>query len=171
MPETEPTAELLFSAADATPMSTDEATIKPWAQARDELAAAPKAWLSTSRADGRPHVMPVLAVWSDGAVHVSTRPGSIKGQNLVRDPRCVVTVGTEVIDLVVEGKARRLGGRELDPVIAAFDAKYGWRMAVRDGRLYDETLPGAPEYVFFAISPTTAFGYGPDGLTATRWRF
>lgn len=34
MPPAIPAAELLFGAEDATPMSTDVATVKPWSQAR-----------------------------------------------------------------------------------------------------------------------------------------
>jgi len=44
----QPVAELLFSPADATPMSTDEATVMPWDQALGQLAAAPKYWLATT---------------------------------------------------------------------------------------------------------------------------
>ena len=64
--EKEPIAELLFGPEDATPMSTDETTLKPWAQACERLEEQAKYWLATARPDGRPHVMPVLAVWMDG---------------------------------------------------------------------------------------------------------
>lgn len=64
MPDAMPAAELLLRQGDATPMSTDEATVKPWSQARMCLETAPKIWLSTVRPNGRPHVMPVLLVWA-----------------------------------------------------------------------------------------------------------
>lgn len=32
-------------------------------------------------------------------------------------------------------------------------------------------LAAAPKYWLATTSPVMAFGYGPDGLTATRWRF
>lgn len=173
MPTTnQPVAELVFSPDDATPFSTDEATLKDWAQARDQLAEAPKCWLATGRASGSPHVMPVLAVWSDDAIYVTMRPASLKSRNLSRDPRCVITVSTDAVDLVVEGSAHRVSDdAALRRVVDAFDAKYGWRLTLRDGRLHEDGLPGQPEYVFFEVTPAKAFGYGPDGLTATRWRF
>ena len=31
-------------------------------------------WLTTVRADGRPHVTPLVAVWLDDAIHFSTGP-------------------------------------------------------------------------------------------------
>ena len=42
---------------------------------------------------------------------------------------------------------------------------------VRDGIVRDHSLPGSPEYGFYEVTPARAFGYGADGLTATRWRF
>lgn len=77
----DPVAELLFSGAD-TPIITDPATVMPWTTARDQLAAAPRVLAGHRRPDGRPHVMPVLAVWFEIALHVATRPTSRKGRNL-----------------------------------------------------------------------------------------
>lgn len=169
---TQPRAELLFGPGDATPMSTDEADLMAWPVAAGQLAALPKYWLATGRASGRPHVMPVMGVWLGGTLTVSSRPGSVKGRNLLRDSQCVVTATTELGDLVVEGDAGHVTDvarqREL---AAAFVAKYDWRFGLRDGRIYEDSLPGSPEYAFFEIAPVKAFGYGPDGLTATRWRF
>jgi hypothetical protein len=167
-----PTAELLFRQEDATPISTDEATVKPWSQARACLESAPKVWLSTVRPDGRPHVMPVLLVWVDDAARFTTRPSSRKGRNLALNGHCVLTVASEDLDLVVEGSAiRTVDEAELRRVAAAFRSKYEWELAVRDGLVHDHSLPGSPEYGFYEVTPVRAFGYGPDGLTATRWRF
>ncbi len=170
-PTVEPIAELLFRPEDGVPISTDQSTIVPWADAVEELSAAGKVWLATSRANGRPHVQPVLAVWLDSALYVSVRPGTVKGRNMDRDGRCVITASTDKLDLVVEGAARRADVDRMPDVAAAFVAAYQWQFTVRDGRAFDDNLPGPPEYVFFQINPTAAFGYGPDGLTATRWRF
>ncbi|MFI6512176.1 pyridoxamine 5'-phosphate oxidase family protein [Streptosporangium sp. NPDC050855] len=167
-----PVAELLFGEADATPISTDEATVKPWELARECLRTAPKVWLSTVRPDGRAHAMPVMPVWADDAPWITTRPTSRKGRNLAANPSCVVTVSSETLDLVVEGEAVRARDEAtLRRVAAAFEAKYGWELAVRDGSVYEDHLPGSPEYGFYRITPVRAFGYGADGLTATRWRF
>lgn len=167
-----PVAELLFSEADATPMSTEETTVKSWEHARACLRAAPKSWLSTVRPDGRPHVMPVMPVWVDDAPWFATRPTSRKGRNLAHSTRCAITVASAELDLVVEGDAiRTCDGATLHRVAAAFETKYGWQFTVRDGSVYDHSLPGSPEYGFYRVGPTRAFGYGTDGLTATRWRF
>lgn len=168
----EPTAEPLFADADATPISTDEATVKPWSQARACLEAAPKIWLTTVRPDGRPHVMPVLVVLVEDAPCFTTRPTSLKGRNLSADPHCVITVSSDDLDLVVEGTATRATHEpEIHQVAGAFLEKYEWQFVVRDGVARDHSLPGAPEYAFYRVTPTRGFGYGTDGLTATRWRF
>ena len=167
-----PTTEPLFQPEDAVPMSTDEADVMAWPAAAEQLAALPKYWLATGRASGRPHVMPVMGVWLGGTLTVSSRPGTVKGRNLLRDGQCVVTAATDLGDLVLEGTATHVTGlaRQRE-IAAAFVAKYDWRFSLRDGRAYDDSLPGSPEYAFFEITPVKAFGYGPDGLTATRWRF
>lgn len=143
-----------------------------WAAARDQLAAAPKFWLATGRPDGRPHVMPVVAVWSAAALHVATRPTSRKGRNLAGNPHCVLSAATATADLVVECRATVIDDpAERQPVLAAFEAKYEWRLTVRDGAVHDDNLPGSPVYGLHRLEPTRAFGYGADGMTATRWRF
>jgi hypothetical protein len=167
-----PVAELLFSERDATHMSTDEATVKPWSQARAALEAAPKVWLSTVRPDGRPHAMPVVLVLVDSVACFATRPTSRKARNLTRNAHCVLTVATETLDLVVEaGVTRVRAPADLLRVAAGFRTKYEWDLAVRGGLVHDDTLPGSPEYHFYQLTPVRAFGYGADGLTATRWRF
>ncbi|MGW5752447.1 pyridoxamine 5'-phosphate oxidase family protein [Nocardia rhamnosiphila] len=172
MVEREPVAELLFGATDATPMSLDETTIVPWERAIGCLAAASKAWLATVRPSGHPHVMPVMPVWTDDAGLFTTRPLSTKGRNLARNPHCVLTVSGEELDLVIEGSATRMrDSGVLRQASAAFAARYGWELTVRDGVVLDDGLPGSPEYGFYRLSPVRAFGYGVDGLTATRWRF
>ena len=56
--------------------SSDGAQPTAWAGANDELATAAVYWLSTVRADGRPHVTPLIAVWQDQALYFCTGPVS-----------------------------------------------------------------------------------------------
>ncbi|MFI6483649.1 pyridoxamine 5'-phosphate oxidase family protein [Nonomuraea sp. NPDC050663] len=167
-----PHAELLFNESDAVPMSTDPATVKPWSQARACLETAPKAWLSTVRPDGRPHTMPVMPVWAGLAPCIAARPTSRKARNLTLNDQCVLTVSDAELDLVLEGTTSHLRDPALQREAAdAFLAKFQWAFSLRDGIAVDDSLPGSPEYAFYRITPVRAYGYGSDGLTATRWLF
>src|SRR4051812_6284864 len=103
MAEREPVAEPL-----ATPNTATPATITPWAQIRNSLAEAGTTWLATVRPDGRPHVVPVGALWLDGAYYVTTGQGTIKGNNLAHNPQCVITLASRGFDLVFEGAAAQV---------------------------------------------------------------
>jgi nitroimidazol reductase NimA-like FMN-containing flavoprotein (pyridoxamine 5'-phosphate oxidase superfamily) len=58
---------------DVDPRFSDpDAVATEWSEARRVLEAAELFWISTVRADGRPHVNPLVAVWLDGALHFCT---------------------------------------------------------------------------------------------------
>ena len=64
-------------------------TIK-WADVCKKLEAAHNYWIATTRADGRPHAMPVWGFWVDGAVFFGTGRETIKGKNLARSGQAIV---------------------------------------------------------------------------------
>src|SRR5450631_2573219 len=92
------------------------ATARPWAEVADVLSASEMFWLSTTRRDGRPHVTPLPAIWTDGALHFCTGDAEQKARNLLADPRCVLTTGANQyrsgLDVVVEGTAVRVTGQD-----------------------------------------------------------
>jgi Pyridoxamine 5'-phosphate oxidase len=172
---------------DATSLVGDEAT--PWATVEQRLAdPEPKQmyWLATVRPDGRPHLMPLLGVWDDGAFFFISGPGTRKGKNLAHDGRCVIAGSTRTlpsIDVIVEGEARRVtDAPTLHRMVEVFGA-IGWPLEVRDDALDGPNAPsaGPPPYAVFQVVPTTAFGLpGVVGMeetpadqrvTPTRWRF
>ena len=159
----------------AQPLSADDPTVTPWAEARKRLAEGDWYWLATASPDGRPHVRPVLAVWLDGALYFSTSPASRKGKNLARDARCVIAAEGDALHLVVEGEAAKVSDdTTLRRVAEAYASKYGWQVAVRDGAFHADGAPtaGPPPYDVYAVTPTTAFGFGTDeSFSPTRWRF
>ena len=83
-----------------------------WAETTRALEEAQISWLTTVRADGRPHVTPLVAVWLDGAVHFSTGATEQKYLNLTANPNVVLTTGRtaweDALDVVVGGVARRV---------------------------------------------------------------
>ncbi len=92
--------------------SEPDGVVTPWEQTRRVLETAELFWLSTVRADGRPHVTPVVAVWHDGAIHFSTADTEQKAVNLRGNPHVILTTGCnrweEGLDVVVEGDAVRI---------------------------------------------------------------
>src|SRR5205814_710057 len=64
---TEPTARIdqRFSDAEAAPT--------PWSAVTAVLERAELYWITTVRADGRPHVTPLIGVWHDGAARFGLR--------------------------------------------------------------------------------------------------
>jgi nitroimidazol reductase NimA-like FMN-containing flavoprotein (pyridoxamine 5'-phosphate oxidase superfamily) len=151
------------------------ATSTPWSEARQQLAAAGTYWLATIDAAGPPHVVPLLAVWVDDALHFVANAGSRKARNLARDARCTVTTQSADLDLVVEGEARSIRDEiALQQVAAAYAEKYGWPVEVRAGAFYGDGAPtaGPPPYDVYAMTFTRAFAFGHDEVHGpTRWRF
>jgi hypothetical protein len=160
----------------AEPFRAGDTAATPWAEARRGLAEGDTYWLSTVRPDGRPHVMPVLAVWVDGALHFCTGAATRKGKNLARSSHCVIAVGVPGLDLVLEGRVTKVRDEaRLRRVADAYASKYDWRVTVRDGAFHDaEGAPtaGPPPYEVYEVTPTVAYGLGTDGtFSPTRWRF
>src|SRR6201994_5081227 len=97
-----------------------------WDQARSALETAELTWLTTVRADGRPHQSPLVTVWLDDALHFSTGTGEQKSVNLRATPHVLLTVAgrdwDKGLDLVVEGDAVQVTDdatlRRLDPASA-----------------------------------------------------
>ncbi|MEW1751998.1 pyridoxamine 5'-phosphate oxidase family protein [Streptomyces angustmyceticus] len=159
--------------------SSEDATATGWRAAVGGMTEAEIFWLATVRPDGRPHVTPLLAVWSDGALHFCTGPGERKAKNLETNAHCVLTTSTAGgndlhagLDVVVEGEAVQVGDEPaLRRLAELYVEKYGsdWHFDVRDGAFYGGHGNRA---VVFRVEPVTAFGFGRgETYSQTRWRF
>ncbi|MEV5439474.1 pyridoxamine 5'-phosphate oxidase family protein [Streptomyces sp. NPDC052682] len=155
--------------------SSEGATAPPWREVEARLAGAGLFWISTVRPDGRPHVTPLPAVWSQGALHFCTGPEERKARNLAANASVVLTTGTntwdEGYDLVVEGEAVRVTDEtRLRELAAGWEAKYGafWHFEVRDGYFRH----GGGHAAVYSVAPHTVFGFGKgEPFSQTRWRF
>jgi hypothetical protein len=148
-----------------------------WEATRAVLASAELFWISTVRADGRPHVTPVVAAWAEEAIWFSTGAGEQKFANLSANPHVVLTTGCNRwdlgLDVVVEGDAVRVtDDAVLGRVAGAFAGKWDgrWRFTARDGCFRDSD--GRGEAMVFSVSPVKVFAYAkgdPFGATAHRF--
>jgi nitroimidazol reductase NimA-like FMN-containing flavoprotein (pyridoxamine 5'-phosphate oxidase superfamily) len=147
-----------------------------WLDALDRLEGEATHWLATVRPDGRPHLVPVLAVWVDGTVYFCAGPSTRKARNLMQAPHCAISARGDGVDIVVEGRAAQVTDESaLRSVAEAYVSAYGWHVTVRDGAFHEaEGAPtaGPPPYGVFQVRPITAFGFGTDEtVTPTRWSF
>jgi general stress protein 26 len=146
-----------------------------WDDARRVLQSAQLGWLSTVRADGRPHVTPLVPVWHDDAVHFTTGPEEQKTRNLSFDRQVVLTTGCcewqEGLDVMVEGEAFRITDPEtLRGLAAAWQTKWDgfWKFEVTgEGFLNDV---GGVSFVF-RIEPRKVLAFGKGTFTHTRHVF
>lgn len=159
------------------------ATPPPWDDIERLLVQAQLYWIITVRRDGRPHAVPLVGVWHDGAFAFCTGEDEQKHRNLDANPRVAITTGSTGAngwaagkDLVVEGTAVRVSAEdELRTLADAWAAKYGddWRYEVRDQQFHelsdsgDSTGRGARVYRVQA-DKVLAFG---DGHGQTAYRF
>ena len=119
------------------PLLADDQSITSWVEARHQLEQADTYWLATVNRDCRPHVVPLLAVWSNGALHFVASEESHKARNLARNATCVITTRGEGLDLVIEGHATKVREEaRLRRVAEAYAAKYDWQVNVRNAAFY-----------------------------------
>jgi general stress protein 26 len=146
--------------------SEEGSGLLPWSWADEQLRASRHFWLATRWPDGRPHVMPVWAVWHQGALWFSSSNRSRKAQNLAADPRCVLTSEDPLNPVVVEGVAELLTSlADLETLLREENAKYDTSYAMD---MLDPALNSA-----WRVRPQWAFGLRAEEFTGTptRWTF
>src|SRR5438094_7977674 len=68
--------------------SDPNASATPWERVEHTIEGAELFWISTVRADGRPHVTPLPAVWVDGSLYFCTGPEEQTCVNLAKTANC-----------------------------------------------------------------------------------
>ena len=141
-------------------------------ETRRILETAELFWISTVRADGRPHVTPLVAVWLDGAIHFCTEQ---KAVNLSRNPHVILMTGCNDwdrgIDVVVEGDTVQLTDNDaLKRLARAWGAKWDgrWRFEVRNGAFHHSDGGMA---VVFSVMPAKVLTFAKGVFSQTRHRF
>lgn len=147
-----------------------------WETARQLLTEAPLFWVTTVRADGRPHTTPLIALLDGEALYFCTGPEEQKARNLEQNQHCSLMTGANTydsgLDLIVEGVAERVtDAARLQELADAYESKYGaeWHFdVVEDGFRHD-----AGTALVFEVAPVTAYGFskGEGSFSHTRWSF
>jgi effector-binding domain-containing protein len=155
---------------------------RDWGEAHrrlaDSVALRERTFLSTASPDGRPHAVPVGALWLDGAWWFTSGPGTRKSKDLAADPRCVVSVALDGMDVVVEGRATRVTDEATLVRVAAVYSSQGWPASAVAGdgagftAAYSAPSAGPPPWYLYRVDPEVVFGFGTaEPYGATRWQF
>jgi general stress protein 26 len=147
-----------------------------WDETREALETAQLFWITTVRADGRPHVTPLVAVWSDGAIHFCTGTAEQKAVNLRSNPHVILLTGRNDwdggLDVVVEGDAVQVTDTAtLNRLAKAWTTKWAgqWQYQVGDGCFHD---PGSTERVLvFSVAPTKVLAFRKGNFSHTSHKF
>jgi PPOX class probable F420-dependent enzyme len=67
-----------------------------------DLASAPILWLSTTRPDGRPHIVPTWFDWDGEVITVFSKTDAQKVRNVRHQPAVMVALGRPELDFAVE---------------------------------------------------------------------
>jgi general stress protein 26 len=154
--------------------SDPDSAATPWPEVVGVLEEAELYWLTTVRADGRPHVTPLIGVWQDGAVHFCTGLQEQKARNLETNRQVAITTGSNAwargIDVVVEGTAVRVTDNgALQGLADAYEAKYGtvWHFDVRDGVF----VSGEDTAAVFRVEHDKVLAFAKQPHAQTTFRF
>ena len=133
-------------------------------------------WIATVRADGRPHLTPLVAVWLDDAIYFATGFGEQKAVNLRTNQIVIPTTGCNEwergLDVVVEGEAVRVTEESvLERLAEAWATKRDgrWHYEVHEGAFRHEA--NADAVLVFSVQPAKVLAFAKGTFGQTRHRF
>ena len=160
-----------------TRFSDEGAQPTAWSTATDRMRQAMTYFLTTVRADGRPHQTTIAGIWLDEGFHFVTGRGEQKARNLDAGNRnVIVTAGDSTwdgVDVVLEGEVVEVTDigrfeRLADQYRTKYDDMFGFRVVDGEFTAPDNSDPG----VVYEVRLSKGFGFAkgkPFGQT--RWRF
>lgn len=143
--------------------AASRATDTPPPSADAALRQDPVVWLSTVRADGRPHLVPVWFHWDGERIVAFSKPHARKVENLREAPHVMLAVGTPGLDFeveLIEATAELPEAPAASLMPEGFAAKYRELLgragitAQRFAEVYSQTI---------VLRPTRFLGYGGAG--------
>ncbi len=136
----------------------------PWSHAEARLVRSHSYWICTTRADGRPHAMPVWGVWVEGAMYFGTGVETIKAKNITRNPAVVVHLESGDDMVHVEGTAEKAD--VADKVLCG-------KLNREYKRKYKMPMLGMPGSVIYRVRPRIVLAWQEKTFpyNSTRWEF
>lgn len=149
---------------------TDLGGLRPWSEVERQLKSTMHVWLSTTRPDGRPHVVPRWGVWLDGRFWYDGSPDTIHARNLRTNQACALHLesGSDVV--IVEGTAAPSAPVDYDFGVRlsdAFCAKY----AAKGYEPAPDSWSGPGAGGLCVLTPIKALAWRDFPVDVTRYRF
>jgi len=159
--------------------SDPDAVATDWSTTQQRLESAELCWICTVRADGRPHVTPLVAVWLDRTLYFCTGEEEQKWINLRGNQHVALLTGNstwdEGLDIVVEGDAVRVTDPELLRRLAdAWTTKWDgrWHYGVGDGCfLHQHEAGDEGEAQVYGVTPSKVLAFAKGSFSHTRHKF
>ncbi|MDX1662714.1 MAG: pyridoxamine 5'-phosphate oxidase family protein [Candidatus Promineifilaceae bacterium] len=97
-----------------------------WRAVEARLGREMTIWLSTVRAGGRPHLVPVWFVWLEGKIYFCTDSESQKFTNLRHNQDVALSLPDTAVVVIVEGEAHAANRATTESLAEYFFNKYEW---------------------------------------------
>jgi PPOX class probable F420-dependent enzyme len=130
------------------------ARCSPHTGSNDSSRREPVIWLSSTRDDGAPHLVPTWFAWDGVRIVIRSKPGARKVRNLLRDPRAMLALGDAEDDFdisLLEATAHVEPTPDGAPLPPFFRDKYADRIAAlgltvdQFARTYAQTVVLTPD--------------------------
>lgn len=147
-------------------IAADPSGLLPWSWAETRLRESHDFWLATVTPGGRPHLMPVWAVWTGEVLWFSSSLRSAKARNIAAGSAVSIATEDPYEPVVVEGTAEIVTDpAALQGFLDAMNAKYA--------TTYDIAFLDPGVNASMRLRPEKAFGLREKDFagTPTRWTF
>ncbi len=99
-----------------------------WSHAKEKLANEKIYWIATASAEGKPHSVPLWAIWLDNNLFFETSKNSVKARNLEENPRIVFHVQDGNDTVIAEGRVRKENRSHLlEQLRRDYETKYQYK--------------------------------------------
>jgi pyridoxamine 5'-phosphate oxidase-like protein len=119
-------------------------------------------WLISSRPNGRPHSVPLWALWFNRYLYYNMSPETVTSRNLYLNPYAIAHPQDAKEAVIVEGLVDQPDPSTLDEVATEYERRFDFTL--------DPTDPKAPIYRLTPLI-VRAWWAGDVRGTAVRWKF
>ena len=141
-----------------------------WPVIDRRLGEAMHYWLATTRADGRPHVVPRWGVWLDAHLYYDGSPDTVHARNAEANPACTLHIGEGADAIILDGTSvasEPVTGHLGTRIATAIGAKYGELGYRPEPDAWSDEIAGGLR----VFTPNKALAWFDFPNDLTRYRF